>query len=45
MATKSTVLKVTIWNFSSQYPYYCSIQKYNFVWVGTPDFREGPVQK
>ena len=28
-----------------EYPYYGSFEKYNFVWVGKPDFRERQVEK
>ena len=30
MATKSTILKITLWNFSRKLPFHCSFQKYNF---------------
>ena len=46
MATKSTVLKITISNFLANIALFLLNQKsINFVFVGTPDFMEGQVKK
>ena len=45
MATKSTVLQITISNFLANRPIIAQSKNINFVKVGMPDFREGQMEK
>ena len=41
IATKFTIFKITLRNFSSKTPYYCLFQKYNFCVGGKARFQGG----
>ena len=45
MTTKSTILKITLLNVSSEYPIIAFSKNTILVWEEMPDFREGQVEK